>query len=317
MINKRKAKIAGLLLAGLIVMGGSTGCVRKPYHEADLQTIKTNESAIVVSLIDTGNQDVFKSKDLLEKAIVPTKEYEVAYRFKETGRLPNQGKWIPKERLIRVDRTTVTREWTSDSRTGTNSNNEGIIAESKDSITYVTGINCGANIKTQDFVDYLYNYGERPLSDVMDKEIRPEVESVIAEFSATADYKELVGMKNEMMKFLNEKVISKFKGKGVTITTLGLKGGFTPIDKEIQNAINSEFTEQKLLDASTKANERKVAEAEADAKVLELQKSIMKDKILLLEAEAKKIMAEAELAKGNNWNPSVIGSGSTIVDSRK
>jgi len=51
-------------------------------------------------------------------------------RWRKTGRLWYSGEWIDTVKVIKVDRSPITREWTAGRDTGTSTRNEGIWIES-------------------------------------------------------------------------------------------------------------------------------------------------------------------------------------------
>lgn len=311
-------KTKKLLLAGLIVgvMGATTGCV-KPYDTPEFYTIEASQTAFLIPLVgDTTNQASFESEELLAQAKVATKEVQIPHRWVQTGRFGWQGEWRPSAKLIVVERTPETREWSSEKESGTSAKNQAIYAESKESIGFSVGMNCSAQIYTEDdAVKFLYSYNNKTLEEIMDSEIRARVESKFVEQCAQYTLNEILANKENIMNTVRDDVEKYFGDKGITITVLGMKDGIEYDDEAIQAAINEKFSsEQKLV---TQENNNKViiskAEAEAEAQRIAAE----------AEADANKKIAESltpeliEKQKIEKWDgnvPQVQGSSTPIIN---
>ena len=307
-----------LLLTGLIVgvMGLTTACV-KPYDTPEFYTIEASQTAFLIPLVgDTTSQASFESEELLAQAKVATKEVQIPHRWVQTGRFGWQGEWRPSAKLIVVERTPETREWSSAKDNGTSAKNQAIYAESKESIGFSVGMNCSAQIYTEDdAVKFLYSYNNKTLEQIMDSEIRARVESKFVEECAKYSLNEILVNKEQIMNTVREDVTNYFGDKGITITVLGMKDGIEYEDEAIQTAINEKFSsEQKLV---TQENNNKVivskAEAEAEAQRIAAE----------AEADANKKLAESltpeliEKQKIEKWNgdvPQVQGSATPIIN---
>lgn len=311
-------KTKKLLLVGLIVgvMGSTTACV-KPYDTPEFYTIEASQTAFLIPLVgDTTSQASFESEELLAQAKVATKEVQIPHRWVQTGRFGWQGEWRPSAKLIVVERTPETREWSSAKDSGTSAKNQAIYAESKESIGFSVGMNCSAQIYTEDdAVKFLYSYNNKTLEQIMDSEIRARVESKFVEECAKYSLNEILVNKEQIMNAVREDVTNYFGDKGITITVLGMKDGIEYEDESIQTAINEKFSsEQKLV---TQENNNKVivskAEAEAEAQRIAAE----------AEADANKKIAESltpeliEKQKIEKWNgnvPQVQGSSTPIIN---
>ena len=311
-------KTKKLLLAGLIVgvMGSTTACV-KPYDTPEFYTIEASQTAFLIPLVgDTTSQASFESEELLAQAKVATKEVQIPHRWVQTGRFGWQGEWRPSAKLIVVERTPETREWSSAKDNGTSTKNQAIYAESKESIGFSVGMNCSAQIYTEDdAVKFLYSYNNKTLEQIMDSEIRSRVESKFVEECAKYSLNEILVNKEQIMNTVREDVTNYFGDKGITITVLGMKDGIEYEDEAIQTAINDKFSsEQKLV---TQENNNKVivskAEAEAEAQRIAAE----------AEADANKKIAESltpeliEKQKIEKWKgdvPQVQGSATPIIN---
>lgn len=218
--------------------------------------------------------------------------------------------------LIIVDRSPVTREWSATSDVGTSATNQAIYAESSESIGFSAGMNCSAQIYSEDdAVKFLYCYNNKPLSEIMDTEIRARVESRFVEECASRTLNDILLQKEAIMNTVRSDVETYFAERGITITVLGMKDGLEYDDPAIQKSINDKFSSEVKL--TTQANENKAALAKAEA---EAQAMILKAEA---EAEANRVLSEsltnALLQKMfyDTWDgkmPSVYGADGTLLE---
>jgi regulator of protease activity HflC (stomatin/prohibitin superfamily) len=313
MIKNKKKIIALVLMVGLV--GGSiTGC--KSYNTPEFVEVSPSQTAFMIPLVgDEANQVKMDSEEAVAKNLVNAKRVEIPKQWVQTGRTQfffwEQGQWMPTAKVIVVERKPETREWTSTDSTGTSSSNQGIKAESKESIGFTAAMNCTASIQESDAPKFLFNYNDKPLKDVMDSEIRPAVESKFAEECAKRSIDEILAQKEDIMNSVRTYVTDTFAKKGISITQFGLKGDLTYDNKEIQTAIDSQFKAEKDRSAQAIDNEKNKEKAVADAEVIRSQASTLDQQIKLKEAEAKQTEAEAKLEMAKSmagWKPNVVGN---------
>jgi hypothetical protein len=142
----------------LILIVSLSACVGKPDLE-ELVEIKPNETSFLIKLegdSKTG-QAKFMSEEFLEQNKVATKRISIPHRKRSTGNNSTDYEWIPTAKLVTVDRTPVSREWTSSEKTGTSSKNEGIRVESVESIDFSIGVVMTASIPEDKAAKFLYN----------------------------------------------------------------------------------------------------------------------------------------------------------------
>ena len=260
-----------MILVLLVAAAALSGC--RPYDRPAFQEIDTSETGFLIPLEgNTNDQLAFESEGYLENRKVATKRVQITHRWVKTGRLYWSGKWMDVVRLVKVDRSPVTREWTADSGSGTSSRNQAIWIESKDSVGFSVGFNCTAYIQEADTAKFLYMYRSKSLADMMDTEVRARIQSVAAEVAARYDLDVLRSRKQEIIDEVRSNSIPFFADRGITITTIGMFGGFTYQNPKIQDAIDDTFVAQQLkvisqakYDAQEKENERVVLEAKAKA----------------------------------------------------
>lgn len=284
-------------------------CSRREVH-----TIEANQTAFLIPLKgNTANQASFESEELLNEAKVAAKQVSITYTREKVG--PMEHQWIADNMLIIVDRTPVTREWADTANIGTSTSNQAIYAESKESIGFSVGMNCSAQIYTeQDAVKFLYSYNNKSLADIMDSEIRARVESDFVEICAKYTMAEILTEKQAIMDYVRNDVTSYFADRGITITVLGMKDGIQYDDPSVQSAINAAFVANRESEAQAVKNQTKIDAAKADADAMLIKANA--------EAEANKVMSESiteELLKKQmyeKWDgklPTISGGAGTPI----
>ncbi len=243
------------------------GCIQ-PFDKPELVTIEPSQTAFLVPLKgDITEQKGFMSEEYLAKAKISTKEIQIPHRWLQEGRGPGTGRHIPIVKLIVVERKPVTREWTESPSTGTSTKNEGIQAESQESIGFMVRMNASAQIDEVDAVRFLFRYNNKPLEDIMDSEIRARIESKFVEECAKLPLDDVIKGKEKIMKAVRDDVFPYFKDRGITITVLGFKGEFTYLNPEIQTAIDSKFIAARERAAQADINAKNQSKADADAQI--------------------------------------------------
>lgn len=275
-------KIIVLVLLLVMCCTIFTGCI-KPYNTPEFVTIEPHQTAFLIPLIgDTTNQASFESEEMLMQAKVSTKEIEIPHRWVQTGRKHWRGEWRDTMALIIVDRSPVTREWSSTEGVGTSAVNQAIYAESSESIGFSAGMNCSAQIYSEeDAVKFLYCYNNKPLSEIMDSEIRARVESKFVEECASRTLNEILVEKETIMNNVREDVETYFAERGITITVLGMKDGLEYDDATIQKSINDKFSSEMKLTTQENENQRIISEAEAKAEANRILSESITDEILM------------------------------------
>lgn len=274
-------KFIVMLLTLVMTCTMFTGCV-KPYDKPEFVTIEPHQTAFLIPLIgDTTNQASFESEEMLREAKVAAKEIQIPHRWVQTGRFHWRGEYRDTMALIVVDRSPVTREWSSTDGVGTSAINQAIYAESSESIGFSAGMNCSAQIYSEDdAAKFLYCYNNKPLSEIMDTEIRARVESKFVEECASRTLNDILVEKEEIMKTVREDVETYFADRGITITVLGMKDGLEYDDATIQKSINDKFSSEMKLTTQENENQRIISEAEALAEANRILSESLTDEVL-------------------------------------
>lgn len=274
-------KLLILTLTLIMLCTCLTGCVR-PYDKPEFVTIEPHQTAFLIPLIgDTTSQASFESEDMLMQAKVAAKEIQIPHRWVQTGRRSWKGEWRATMALIVVDRSPVTREWSSTKDIGTSARNQAIYAESSESIGFSAGMNCSAQIYSEnDAVKFLYCYNNKPLSEIMDTEIRARVESKFVEECASRTLNDILVEKEKIMEDVRNDVVTYFSERGITITVLGMKDGLKYDDATIQKSINDKFSSEMKLTTQKNENERIISEAEAKAEANRILSESLTNEVL-------------------------------------
>ena len=293
-----------LVVVGAISLLGVSGCVR-PYDTPEYSEIDTSETGFLIPL--EGNSIVqakFQSEEYLRQLKVAAKRVQITHRWSQEGRLPNTGHWIATVRLIKVNRSPVTREWTAEAATGTAAKNQALWVESSDSVGFSMGFTCTAFIPEDEAARFLYWYPSGSLAGVMDAEVRARIQQVAAEIAAKYPLDSLRARKQEISDAVKNDVTAFFAQRGVVITTVGMFGGMTYENGEIQKAIDNTIIAQQLK----VVNQAKFEAQQRDNDRVELEANAVAERARRIasgEADAKKIAAAAEAQSIREVNKAV------------
>jgi hypothetical protein len=302
----KKTKIIGLCLIGLLA-----GC--GPAKVMDIVEVKANETAWAIPLDGSSQlgQVKFNSIEFLNAKKIAAKRIMVDKVERSTGRAWYDYEWIPAVRVIKVDRSLVTREWTDSPETGTSTVKQGIGVVTKDSVQLRVGLTVTASIDEDDASTYLYYHGERTLSDVMDQNIRS---FAVAELTKQYGDLTLVDAQTKgtlIYGTLFTDAKAAFKTKGITVQYLGNAEGLAYADPKVQEAINRSY--QASQDAKTAEMEQnatkvrnqtiiltRLAEAQAEQGAQEVRNKVTVETAEAQATAAKALQAAAEAATFQN-----------------
>lgn len=272
-LGRNQAGRALMLLPALGILALTTGCL-KPFDRPEHVEIDTSETGFLIPLEgDAGDQVKFQSEDYLRARKVAAKRVQVTHRWSQEGRFPTDGRWIPIVRLVKVNRSPVTREWTTAQTTVSGGalqrSDKAIWIESADSVGFSMGFTCTAFIPEEEAARFLYWYPSGSLAEVMDREVRGRIQQAAAEVAAKYPLDSLRTRKQEISDAVKQNVTNFFAARGVSVTTVGMFGGMTYENPEIQKAIDGTFIAQQLkvvseakFEAQKKENERLELEAQ-------------------------------------------------------
>ncbi|MEI6477406.1 MAG: SPFH domain-containing protein [bacterium] len=304
-----KSRFVGLALLAVVMSMLMAGC--GAYDRPEFQEISPSQTAFLIPMEgQTSGQQKFGSQEFYQKAMVATKRVQIPHRWIQEGRSGNDGKYVPTMRLLIVERKPVVREWTENPGTGTSAKNQGIQAESRESIGFMARMNCAAQIDETDAVLYLYRYNDKPLEEVMDQEIRARVESKFVEQCAHYPLSELLVNKDKIMSAIRGDVLPFFKGRGITITVLGLQGELTYSSEEIQKSINLKFTAAQEQQAQESVNRKEISKANALAQAGRTMAGPAAQSYLSFQLRNRALDNQAQaIQKWTGQSPNAVGAG--------
>jgi hypothetical protein len=312
----KNIKLALLTVASAMLFSSCT-----PPNIPDIQQIAPNETAFLVPLEGNREKQVkFDSEEFLEKNKISVGRIEIPKRWRQTSYpwMYWVGEYIPELVLIKVDRAPVTVQWQASVDTNgrpiRKSGDKSIWIESQDSVGFSVGFNVSAFIEAQNASKFLYIYAGRSLQDVMDTEVHGRVMEVAQTFSAKQKMDKLREMKGEMSESIQMDVKKFFTERGITITNIGMFGGFVYENEQIQGAIDGVFVAQQeknknlaMFEAQDSINQKMLSEAQAKAEAFQ-KEAEGKAAAYKLEAsgKAEAITLEAKALQEAQSNPLYI-----------
>lgn len=301
------AAVAFVFAITLVGLGGS-GCGK--YEVKPIEEIGPNETAFVVPLEGkTSDQGKFMSVEYLEAAKVAAKRIEIPVRKRDLGRGWWNYEWLPTMRVIKVDRSPVTREWTKAKDTGTSTENQSFKVESKESIVFWVGATITTMVTEPDAAQFLYYYGGKSLAEITDQNVRGFLQSILSREFGLRNLDGGRGEKAQIFQAAFEEVRDNFAKFGVTVTNLGMSEGLNYENPDIQTAINAVF--QKQMDvqqaqqeklAQVERNDLMVKKAEAERKAAQEFAKAYESNIQLRQLAIQQTKANAMYKAAENWN---------------
>ncbi len=299
-----------LALCALLLV---VGC--GPVKLEEVVEVGPNETAFLVDL-ETDNQGKFESIDFLEKRKVAAKRILLPQREQTTGRGPGAYRWLPTARVIKVDRSLVSRKWTGDRAATTegaqkdsNAATSPLEVESLDSIGFAVGVTITSRVDEKDAATFLYYHAGKQLSEVIDTNVKSFILARLSEEFGAVSLTDCRSKKNAIFNKVEKEAQEFFKAKGITIEYMGLSEGLTYLDTKIQDAIDKAFlAEQDKITALQEQaaqvirNQTLVSKVTAESKAANalaqnLNAAMAKQR---LELEAKRV--EVQLAMAKQWD---------------
>lgn len=305
-----KKKLGLMALVVMAIFAVTLTSCTKPYMTPIYEEVGPNETAFLVSLEGNAKEGQAKMDSLAfyEAAKVQAKRIEIPQRWLQTGRSAGSGRYVPTMKLIKVDRSPVTRLWYNEGdKIG---DKAGINVETKGSVGVTFGISLSARLDESDTAKFLYYYNTKPLAEVMDKEIYATATSILGAAVGKMQYEEMIAKKDEIVAALQDGLTKQYSQYGITIYGIGLYGGIIPDNPGIQVALDNLVIAERAKAAAIADNATARIKAETTA-----INSAMAD-VDLKKALADYIRAAGE--KGISLVPQVMGTGSTpLIDLQK
>ncbi len=301
------------IVVGLVSLSAFLSACMGPAQIPPIEVIKPNETAFVIPLEgDTASQEQFESVKYLEAKKVQAKRITLPITKRETGRWLGEFEWLPTVRVIKVDRSLVTREWSEPSTKGkppANMQKAAIAVESKESIGFHVGINVTVLIQEDDAATYLYWHNVKTLEEVTDTNIRGFIQGVLSREFGALSLEQAKDQKNRVFGVAEKEAKEHFKQYGITILNLGNAGGLEFDDVEIQNAINNTQTSEMKVKVATQEklaqderNKRDVATAIATRQAAEEFAKAREAQTARIELDIKLMYAQAALVAAGKFD---------------
>lgn len=288
-------KKSGLFL--LVVLSLTiTGCWR-PFEPIKLEVIQTNEEAFLLPFnTEIEKQSSTHTEDYLRQNLVHTQQVQLPQQWVQKGfeTFGANGEWRDAAILVRVDKSPVTREWTADANTGTSNKNEAIWVMTADQVEFSTGWTCTARIASRDdAVKFLHHYPNGSLAVVMDTELRAKLQASFGLEVTDLPMDELRKQATPHIQRVCADVSAFFAERGITVTNIGITGGFVYKDPTIIATMVRVFNaeQEKSISIAQTAAEAENAKklqitSEIKAKAIMTEKKAEADGIVLV-ADAK------------------------------
>ncbi len=308
-----------ILPAALLFMGGC-----KPYNKPVFVEVKPSQTVYVIPLVGE-NQDSqvkFDSKKYESFKKVGIRRIQIPMQWIQTGKYGSDGNYVPQDRVVLVDRSSLTRHWTKSSQSGSTNVDQAVHVESKDSVNFSMGFKVTAYIAEEDTSTFLYYNASRiadtsqgtyqvvGLDDIMDNEVLTRIQKVCAVQFGAYDLDEARAKKSEVYEKIDTEVIPFFKTRGITILSIAQVGGMDYENREIQTSIDKTVMDQQLkVSAEARRAAQEIdnqtinlkAEAESKATVTKANgEAEGKLKVQMAVAEGMTKVAEASKAAGSS-----------------
>ena len=317
-------KICSLkVVAILSALAGLSSCA--PYKTLDVVEVQSNETAWAIPLdaMSQSGQVKFNSVDFLNQKKVATKRIMVDKVQRSTGRMYWSIEWLPSVRVIKIDRSLVTRQWT-DGTKDRHDDDYGIGVVTGDSVKLRVGLTITASIEEDDASTYLYYHGARSLEQVLDQNVRSFAVSELTKEYSNLSLQEAQTEGDKIYERLFQSAKTAFKAKGVTIQYLGNAEGLTYADPNVQEAINRTYLAEQ--DAKSAAQEQLARKIRNQTEILNAETQANSAKKLLDAKEAtmfqneltvKLLTAQAQMKMAEKWSgqmpSSIIPSNSPML----
>jgi hypothetical protein len=299
------------ILAALAVTAALTGC--GPANVEQYVEVAPNETAFVIPLegANLSNQGKMMSEAYLAQSKVAAKRIEIPQRERSTGRGPGDFEYIPTVRVIKIDRSPVTREWTKDSATGTSKRDQAISVESVESIDFKIGVTITASIPEEKTAKFLYYYSGKQLQDIIDENVRSYVQSALSAAFGAGTLDQDRKSKAQIFATAFKQTKEYFDKFGIEIDNLGFSEGMTYTDPQIQAAINRTF----VAEQTTAATQQKVQQADYEMQAAEKFNQAAQARTAQVHLEIEQMNAQAMLNLSTRITqlPNEVPQGSPLM----
>lgn len=285
-------KLITMLIAASAVLLSACG----PAPVQPIEIAGPNETVFVIPLEgDAKAQKQVQSIEYLKEHMVQSKRITIPIRERSIGRAPWNYEWLPTVRVIKVDRSLVTRQWSGVPAKGNTS--PGIHVESRESVNFRVGFNVTALVQEEDAATYLYWHAGKQLAEIVDSNVRGFVQDISAREFGALSLEDAKSKKNDVFAKVEKESISHFKKYGITIISIGNAGGLEYEDPSIQENINKQQNAQMSVQVALQeklAQDQRNLQAVATAKA---QREAAEEFAKAKEAQVARISLDIEMTK--------------------
>lgn len=289
-----KTKRILLSLAILTSLLG-VGCI-KPVQKPVLKEVKSHETAFVIPLEGSNetSQGQLMSAEYLEKKKVATKRITIPTKWLKTGRFSHQGEWIPTVKVITVDRTPQSYEWTDTDGNDKNALNDGWVVESRDSIGFRIGGVVQIRVTESDASKFLYSYSGKSLTLITTEDARRFMGNVLTREFGKRDIEECKKEKGDVFKMVYSETKEHFANFGIDVTHIGQSGEIYYLNQDIQKSIDDKAKAEMAVQIASKTQEREEIENETKKQnaLIERQKEV---ELEALESDKQKVILDRQI----------------------
>ena len=309
-----------------------------PYKRELAEEVESHETAFVIPL-EVGtqeNQEKLMSEEYLENRKVAAKRIILGQRMRSTGRLWFDYEWIPTERVIKVDRKLVTKNWvTVKAKNGQIIKDNGFPLASQDSVGFTIGINLTLMIEEKEAARYLFFFREKSLDETAEEVVKGFVQNALSDEIGKLKLTDCQLQKVEIMDKVKVRVKSELQQYGITLVTIGLADEFQYDNDEVQNAIDmvyvneskirqaaqaqkeAEIVNQTRLEKEKTENDIALNKAKNDEQIAKIYEAIADTEQKRMEIKCRQLEAEALVEASKKWNgvapANVLPQGASMI----
>lgn len=301
------------MVACIGVLGACT-----PVAKNEMVEIGANETAFLIKMDGDSakEQTKFQSEEMLAQNKIASKRVIIEHKLIDLcSNCTTSHEWVdvPAYRLFKINRSPVTREWTSSATTGTSPKNQAFHVESNESIDFSIGANITAHITEADAAKFLYHYGGKQLEDVIDQDVRGFVSSSLSQQFGSENLDFGRTHKVEIFAKTYGEAKDYFAKFGITVDRIGFTEGMTYTDSNIQKAINQKFeadqnaqiAKKTLEAAETNAKAGVAVKAQQDFEIAKMNLEIEKLKVQKWDGHNSQTLVNSGSGQSNSMNINV------------
>jgi hypothetical protein len=294
-------------------------CIGPPKKEL-VEEIDTQTTAFLIPLegVEKGVQ-VNSTIDDLRNKQVNSKRVVISQRKLKTGRWAKSYKWVATMRVVKVDRTPVTREWTSSVSSGTSSKDQTVKVLTADGLGMRVPINITISIPPDGAAQFLYSLGGKTLEEVCDTIVRGKVQELWVARTGALKAWDILPETASIAEESRITLSSYLKQYGMELTSYSVAGKVEFEDGSIQAKIAEKMVAETDVTVASQEQEatkvrNQTAILVATAERVQAQQFQMAQvaRSKMIELEIKQTLASAYLTAAEQGQPIVPSTLVTI-----